>query len=591
MKILLVHGIGHADLDKNYYRPWESEITDQLTSLGLSPDPGYDGFVYDDLFDQYRHGAATYATALIELLGSAAVHAVTDPLTAAPPGTRGLFDMFDYLRWRAGMVAQLAVESELRRVLRDKLVAAINEFKPDVLMAHSLGTLITYDLFRNDRRGQNILQNGVYVTFGSQINNPFARSRLFPGQIQVPNVRFWYHLFNPQDPVLTAPIPISDPKFLQVPTPSPSGHSPTATSSGPGYLDHPNTKSAVWTALARPPSRAAFTRSLTIFSRATEKPKRRALLIGINNYPDPANRLEGCVNDTFLMSSLLQERSFDAEDIRVLLDDRATADAIRERLSWLLDGAADGMERVLFYSGHGAQLPLYNAVGEIDHIDECLVPYDFDWTKERAITDDDFYHLYTDLPYDARFFAMFDCCHSGGLTRDGARKVRGLAPPDDIRHRMLCWDRTQKMWCQRQLPPLNKDFGGSPAEKAEFMGQNHSTLRLGRAMRLRTLDKGDYDRLVSQSHPPYLPVLLEACRQDQLSYEYRDGVTSYGAFTYSLVKDLRNRPRSTFQQVISKTTATLQNLGYDQNPQLVGPDAVISKAIPGSPSQTRKRRG
>ena len=82
------------------------------------------------------------------------------------------------------MVAQLAVESALRKALRDKLVAALNEFQPDILAAHSLGTLITYDLFRNDPRGREILGNGVYITFGSQINNPFARSRLFPGQIQ-----------------------------------------------------------------------------------------------------------------------------------------------------------------------------------------------------------------------------------------------------------------------------------------------------------------------------------------------------------------------------------------------------------------------
>jgi metacaspase-1 len=582
MKIFLVHGIGHADLDKNYYKPWETDITSQLESCGLSTDPGYDGLLYDDLFDQYNHGAGTYAGALIELLGSAAVHAVTDPLTAAPPGSRGLFDQFDYLRWRAGMVAQLAVESDLRRALRDRLVAAIQAFRPDVLMAHSLGTLVTYDLFRNDPRGRNILPNGVYITFGSQINNPFARSRLFPGQIQVPNVRFWYHLFNPQDPVLTAPIPITDRKFLQVPTPSASGHSATATTAGPGYLDHPNTKSAVWTALARPSSARVFSRSLAIFSRATSKPKRRALLIGINDYPDPANRLEGCVNDTFLISSVLQERGFEAEDIRVILNDRATADAIRDRLNWLLDGAGDLMERVLFYSGHGAQLPLYNAVGEVDHIDECLVPYDFAWTKETAITDDDFYHLYSDLPYKARFFAIFDCCHSGGMTRDGGRKIRGITPPDDIRHRMLDWDAKEQMWRERKLPSLNDDFGGTAGEKQQFMGTNHSTLRLGRAMRLRTLDKADYTRLVSKGRPPYLPVLLEACRQDQLSYEYRHGVTSYGAFTYSLAKDLRARPRITFRQVVAKATATLQDLGYDQNPQLVGPDEVTSKLMPGA---------
>src|SRR5207253_7988174 len=107
-------------------------------------DPQFAGHTYNQLFQQYDHGPGTYAAALVEFLGSAAVHAVTDPLTAAPPGARGLFDIFDYLRWRAGMVAQLAVESGLRKALRDKLVAAIQSFKPDVLMAHSLGSLITY---------------------------------------------------------------------------------------------------------------------------------------------------------------------------------------------------------------------------------------------------------------------------------------------------------------------------------------------------------------------------------------------------------------------------------------------------------------
>ena len=109
-----------------------------------------------------------------------------------------------------------------------------------------------------------------------------------------------------------------------------------------------------------------------------EKPRRRALIIGINDYPNPANRLEGCVNDAFLMSEVLQERGFAAENIRVVLNDRATADAIRERLAWLLYRAEDGMERVLFSSGHGAQMPGRNAFEEVDHVDECLVPCNFD---------------------------------------------------------------------------------------------------------------------------------------------------------------------------------------------------------------------
>src|SRR5947208_16904404 len=122
------------------------------------------------------------------------------------------------------------------------------------------------------------------------------------------------------------------------------------------------------------------------------------------------------------------------------------------------------------------------------------------------------------------------------------------------------------------------------------MGANHATLRLGRAMRLRKVDRSDYDRLVSRGRPPYLPVLLEACRQDQLSYEYRFGTTSYGAFTYSLAKDLRVDPRSSFKQIVDRTAASLKELGYDQNPQLVGPDSVISKSIPGAPPTRTKTR-
>src|SRR5262249_26085584 len=33
---------------------------------------------------------------------------------------------------------------------------------------------------------------------------------------------------------------------------------------------------------------------------------------------------------------------------------------------------------------------------------------------------------------------------------------------------------------------------------------------------------------------PYLPIIYEACKEQELAYEYRHGVTSYGAFTYSL---------------------------------------------------------
>jgi arylamine N-acetyltransferase len=137
-------------------------------------------------------------------------------------------------------------------------------------------------------------------------------------------------------------------------------------------------------------------------------------LVGINAYPNPANRLEGCVNDVYLMSSVLQECGFKPEEIRVVLDNRATTANILERLHWLLDNVKDGDERVLFYSGHGAQIPAYGVHQEVDHLNECLVPYDFDWSPDHAITDKQFVTFYSQLPYQSRFAAIFDCCTPAG---------------------------------------------------------------------------------------------------------------------------------------------------------------------------------
>jgi hypothetical protein len=114
----------------------------------------------------------------------------------------------------------------------------------------------------------------------------------------------------------------------------------------------------------------------------------------------------------------------------------------------------------LFYSGHGAQIPGYGGRGEVDAIDESLVPYDFDWSPERAVTDDWFCELCSQLPYETQFIAVLDCCHSGGMTRNGAQKVRGLTPSDDIRHRSLRWDKMRGMCIPRdlQLTPLPPRF-------------------------------------------------------------------------------------------------------------------------------------
>ena len=359
------------------------------------------------------------------------------------------------------------------------------------------------------------------------------------------------------------------------------------------YFNHANTQARVWFDIASVQPARALAREVRLTRTVIAPPNRRALLIGINDYPNPANRLEGCVNDTFLMSSALQESGYQSEDIRVVLNERATAAAIMERLHWLLDDVSDGDERVLFYSGHGAQIPAYGAKEEVDRFDECLVPYDFDWSLEHAVTDNQFVEFYSQLPYGARFAAIFDCCHSGGLTRDGGPRARGINPPDDVRHRALRWDSEMEMWVERNMETENRSLARSRAGK-EYLGTNGATRRIGRAVALRGLPNARYDRERKELNHKgaYLPIIMEACQEEELAYEYRDGANAYGAFTYCLVRllrDLRRRGNPSFTALTKQTAERLQDLGYKQTPALVGPRPLLGKPIPWTRPKGRRR--
>ena len=617
MKILLVHGVGHEGPNPEWPGQWEKAIADGLKQYGYS---GPIQFVpespvtYDDLFEQNPEPTPEYLQALYELLKAWTLSSVSGARGfGMPPDTRGLFDDIggffhrvanflrgipDEIHWRAGIVAEWIIKRDLRAKLRARIGGAIQKEQPDLICAHSHGSLICYDLFTNNNQGPSIIADRTFLSFGSQIGHPAVVADVWGGRIkQLDKARFWHHLWNPNDPVLTHAIDLPGvSNFHQTITPfggsflDLTAHDPTVNGHHDGYLDHASTRDVVWHSLAG--SVRVMTRRFAIARDLVSPPTRRALVIGINEYPDPANRLDGCVNDTFLVSAALQERGFEPQNIRAVLNERATHDAIIERLHWLLDGAQDGHERVLFYSGHGAQIPAYGAELEVDHLDECLVPWDFDWSDRTAIIDKQFYELYSQLPYKTRFLAIFDCCHAGGMTRDGSRKVRGINPPDDIRHRILEWNSATQTWSERKLPTRKHVIGGDQARQEKYVGESGATFRLGRAMGLRRLSKRQFDQTckVRGHEGPFIPVIFDACGEDQLSYEYRDGVTSYGAFTFSLIKSLRHRPRSTFKGLVTHTATTLKDLRYDQTPQIVGPAEVIGTQVPGRNTFSRRSR-
>jgi hypothetical protein len=169
----------------------------------------------------------------------------------------------------------------------------------------------------------------------------------------------------------------------------------------------------------------------------------KAVLVGIEEYESsdiPA--LRGSVNDVLLVRSLLK-RYFGVpnEDIRLVLNQRATQANILHRLQAMVDRAEPGDLLIFHYSGHGSQIRDRDGDELTDLLDELICPYDMDWDRGTYILDDDLDAVFDGLPEGVLLEAFFDCCFWGASSRalDGQTAphslrsdVRFLPPPLDI---------------------------------------------------------------------------------------------------------------------------------------------------------------
>ena len=600
-RILNVHGIGGHPKGAQWEVDWRKAVDHGMNAAGVVNTKGAytQEFVYlDDIFLDYPISFWDTTEALAKLIGSA----ITAPFREARGVGSGL-------RMSAGMVVQWVENDEIRKRTRERLIGAIEQFKPHVIIGHSLGSLVCYDTF-SSAKGASAIRERIFVSAGSQIGNPFVTGNFDAGRLTpLKTAKYWYHLYNREDDIFAAPIRMSAQNFLQVDTPFDIAG--FADHDIVEYLKHPRAVETVWSRIVlekqRPelyrkvgrgtsskadsvaPPKKKETSARVTWSRS---PKHRALLVGINDYPDPSMNLSGCVNDSFLMSSVLQEGGIPAEDIRLVLNERATAAAIKDRLEWLLDGVQPGDNRYFFFSGHGAQLPTYGLGDRVDRMDEALVSYDFDWTPDRAVVDDWFYQFYANLPDEVNFVAIFDCCHSGGISRDGRFRARGLSAPDDVRHRAIRWNWDRQLWVDRDLVERSTD---EKAPRRIKLGQAHSvsTARIASGKEVGQIGKGRSRVQQKRRRPsgpgkpgPYEPIILSACAEDELAFEYVHGSVSFGAFTYCLAKAVRRhwdsgrRTMPTFVQLKDLVKNELFEVGYEQTPQTVGSSRAATTRIP-----------
>ncbi len=250
------------------------------------------------------------------------------------------------------------------------------------------------------------------------------------------------------------------------------------------------------------------------------KDEKYALLVGINKYRPALNcDLRGCCNDVAnLRAVLIDKLGWNSDNIRVLLDERATKQNIVDRLLWLVGN--ENSELVFQYSGHGSQVRDRSGDELNDGLDEILCPTDMDF--DNPLTDDTLDQIFSGISEGSFLTCLIDSCHSGSVTRDinnpTESKPRYLAPPRDIQFRSE----------SKELP--TKKIGSKSIEL------NH--------------------------------MLLSGCRDDQTSSDaYIDGIWQ-GAFTHNLIKHIH--PAKTWNDIYSDVLLDVESGGFSQVPQFNG---------------------
>ena len=237
---------------------------------------------------------------------------------------------------------------------------------------------------------------------------------------------------------------------------------------------------------------------------------KKAVCVGINNYPGTSNDLQGCVNDANDWGALLNAYGFETS---LLLDSQATRQNVKTALQNLVLSARQGDVVVFTYSGHGTQsLDLGGDEGDI--YDEAIYVYD------GTIVDDDLRGILDKIDPLATLVVISDSCFSGSVTR---------LVPDNAQPRFI---------------PLN--------------GFNED-----RVVRQRFL--------LPESGMP--EILISGCTDSEYSYDAEIEGRYNGAMSAMAIRVIRHNPGLTYSEFYTLLRGYLPSSEYPQSPQLEGSEA------------------
>lgn len=274
---------------------------------------------------------------------------------------------------------------------------------------------------------------------------------------------------------------------------------------------------------------------------------KKALCIGINNYPGTHMDLQGCVNDAADWKATLETHGY---TVTTLLDAQATKAAMVAAMTDLIGAAIKGDRLVITYSGHGTYQPDTDG-DEIDGLDEALCPYDIQ-TNQAALIDDEIRVIFGARKPGVRLLLISDSCHSGTVTRAAPAEPEADAP----RPRFL----PMGNWLPEDQLPRNRAGGVA----ATITPLSSASPFLG----VFAKQEGD--------------LLLAGCKEGPNNYSYDARIAGRynGAFTYYALKTLKTlKPGSTYAQWHTAIGNYLPSASYPQSPQIFGDKASRQRKV------------
>lgn len=268
---------------------------------------------------------------------------------------------------------------------------------------------------------------------------------------------------------------------------------------------------------------------------------RHALVVGIGDYPDGSGWIK--INgdrDAGLVVQMLERNGFLEEDIKVLLNARATKSNIRDAFAVLCRQVGSGDIVYVHFSGHGQQVTDING-DEEDGLDESFVPCDACkeysqgvYEGENHIIDDELNMWLAELKNAVggrgKILFVMDACHSGDSTRgddcDTDWPVRGTEDVFEI---------------PQGVRPAWLDGIGDECSDIEW-------------------------------------VFIAACKSYQNNYEYKSEDGCYGRLTWALHKCLY--PDMDFGKLVEELEAVYDIMPVTPKPQdleAFGPPCVKGK--------------